>query len=97
LGGGGWEETDIKTKDRQTDKEIKIQATRVYFPFSLSFYSLYSKNMMLAYRKGNNSYLYTYIYDLYGPVRNAFDAGSIHYEGKWEGAGPWKSRLSWAL
>jgi hypothetical protein len=28
-------------------------------------------------------------YDLYGPVRNAFDAGSIHYEGKWEGVGPW--------
>ncbi len=23
-------------------------------------------------------------YDLYGPVRNAFDAGSINYEGKWE-------------
>ena len=31
------------------------------------------------------SYLCTY--DLYGPVRNAFDAGSIHYEGKWEGIG----------
>ncbi len=29
-------------------------------------------------------------YDLYGPVRNAFDAGSIHYLGKWEGVGPWK-------
>jgi hypothetical protein len=27
-------------------------------------------------------------YDLYGPVRNAFDAGSIHYLGKWEGVGP---------
>ncbi len=27
---------------------------------------------------------------LYGPVRNAFDAGSIHYFGKWEGIGPWK-------
>jgi len=22
-------------------------------------------------------------------VRNAFDAASIHYEGKWEGVGPW--------
>ncbi len=32
-------------------------------------------------------------YDLYGPVHNAFDAGSIHYEGKWEVVGPWKSRL----
>jgi hypothetical protein len=27
-----------------------------------------------------------------GPVRNAFDAGSIHYESKWEGVWPWKSR-----
>ncbi len=25
------------------------------------------------------------IYDLYCPVHNAFHAGSIHYEGKWEG------------
>jgi hypothetical protein len=31
----------------------------------------------------NFSYLWTY--DLYSPVHNAFDAGSIHYEGKWEG------------
>ncbi len=44
-----------------------------------------------------NSYLCTY--DLNGPVCNAFDAGSIHYEGKWEEVGPWKSklRLFWAL
>ncbi len=35
--------------------------------------------------------------DLYGPVRNAFNAGSIHYEGKWERLGPRKSRLFWAL
>jgi hypothetical protein len=34
----------------------------------------------------HNSYLCTH--DLYGPVRNAFDAGSIHYECKWEGDGP---------
>jgi hypothetical protein len=27
-------------------------------------------------------------YDSYGHVRNALDAGSIHYEGKWEGLGP---------
>ncbi len=33
------------------------------------------------------------MYDLYVPVRNAFDAGSIHYLGKWEGVGPWKSRV----
>ncbi len=37
------------------------------------------------------SYLWTY--DLYRPVRNALDEGQIHYEGKWEGVGPWKSRL----
>ncbi len=36
-------------------------------------------------------------YDLYGPVRNAFDAGSIHYLGKWEGVGPWKTRVFWGL
>jgi hypothetical protein len=30
-------------------------------------------------------------------VRNAFYAGSIHCEGKWEGVVPWKSRLFWAL
>jgi hypothetical protein len=41
------------------------------------------------------SYLCTY--DLYGLVRNAFVAGSIHYEGKWEVVGLWKSRLFWAL
>jgi hypothetical protein len=28
---------------------------------------------------------YLCTYDLYGPLRNTFDAGSIHYEGKWEG------------
>jgi hypothetical protein len=28
-------------------------------------------------------------YDLYGPVRNAFDAGSIHYLGKLEVGGVW--------
>jgi hypothetical protein len=32
-------------------------------------------------------YLISYLctYDLYCPVPNAFDAGSIHYESKWEG------------
>jgi hypothetical protein len=28
---------------------------------------------------------YLCTYDLYRPVRNAFDAGSILYKGKWEG------------
>ncbi len=40
---------------------------------------------------GNYGKHYLCTYDLYGPVRNAFDAGSILYEGKWEGVGPWKS------
>jgi hypothetical protein len=31
---------------------------------------------------------YLCTYDLYLPVRNAFDTGSIHYEGKWEGLPP---------
>jgi hypothetical protein len=43
----------------------------------------------------DNNYLCTY--DLYGPVHNAFGAGSIHYEGKREMVGPWKSRVFWAL
>ncbi len=35
-------------------------------------------------------------YDLYGPVRNAFDVGRYStWEGKWEGVGPCKSRLFW--
>ncbi len=42
-----------------------------------------------------NSYLWTC--DLYGSVCVAFDAGSIHWRGKWKGVGPWKSRLFWAL
>ncbi len=33
--------------------------------------------------------------DLYGPLRNAFDAASIHYEGKWERVGPFKMASSW--
>ncbi len=41
---------------------------------------------------------YLCTYDLYDPVRNAFDAGIIHYEGKWEGPG-WalESRVFWVL
>ncbi len=38
---------------------------------------------------------FIYTYNLYSPVRNAFDTGSIHYRGKWEGVGPYKSRLFW--
>jgi hypothetical protein len=35
----------------------------------------------------------TYAPVLYVPVCNDFDAGSIHYLDKWEGVGPWKSRV----
>ncbi len=43
---------------------------------SLSVYTLYRYPWFI------------YTYDLYSPVRNAFDTGSIHYMGKWEGLGP---------
>jgi len=33
--------------------------------------------------------------NVYGAVRNGFEAGNIHYEGI-ERGGPWKSRLFWA-
>jgi hypothetical protein len=49
----------------------------------------------LSSSQSHISYLCTC--NLYSPVRNAFDAGSIHNEGKWEGVGPWKSILFWAL
>ncbi len=52
-------------------------------------------NWLFGSTQTKSSYLCTD--DLYGPVRNAFDVGIIHYEGKWEGAGPWKWRLFWAL
>ncbi len=44
------------------------------------------------------SYSYLCTYELYGPVRNAFDAGSIHYEGKQVGGG-WAMEIEtfWAL
>jgi hypothetical protein len=35
---------------------------------------------------------------IYAPmIYSAFDAGSIHYWDKWEGVGPWKSRVFRAL
>ncbi len=54
------------------------------------FYSWYFYNQGISYLVNilaGAEYLISYLctYDLYGPVRNAFDAGSIHYEGKWEG------------
>ncbi len=55
---------------------------------SHDFYTFYIIQVII-------NYLCTY--ELYGPVRNAFDAGTIDYLGKWEGVGPWKSRVFWAL
>ncbi len=45
----------------------------------------------------SSSFHYLCTYDLYSPVQTAFDAGSIHYLGKWEEVGPRKSRVFWAL
>jgi hypothetical protein len=42
-------------------------------------------HLKVSKRKTHNSYLSTY--DLYGPVRNSFDAASIYFKGKWEGVG----------
>jgi hypothetical protein len=36
------------------------------------------------YHTGGESYS-NFLCILYGPVHNAYDASSIHYEGKWEG------------
>ena len=43
----------------------------------------------------NNNYLCTY--DLYSPVHNVLDACISITWGKWEGVGPWNSRVFWAL
>ncbi len=38
----------------------------------------------------------TYAPMIYVPVRNDFLYGYIHFLGKWEGVGPWKSWVFWA-
>jgi hypothetical protein len=67
--------------------------------FDLAVFSIFDKNcsrnlrLICNKRRGRrNSLTYNYLctYDLYGPVRNAFEAGSILYEGTWEGVGLWK-------
>jgi hypothetical protein len=62
---------------------------------SISAYTIeYSQVEHKSSRRGGTSkYSYLCTYDLYRPVRNAFDAGSIHYLGKWEGVEPWKLRV----
>jgi hypothetical protein len=42
----------------------------------------------MAHKSLNKKINYLCTYDLYDPVCNAFDTGSIHYLGKWEGVGP---------
>ncbi len=36
-------------------------------------------------------------FSLQCPIRNAFDAGQMHYEGKWGGSWALEMRLFWAL
>jgi hypothetical protein len=69
--------------------------------FSPCFYVFGEKRIRRAHQLGSSSYdtitpivfvNYLCTYDLYVPVHNAFDAGSIHYLGKWEEVAPWKSR-----
>jgi hypothetical protein len=49
----------------------------------------YEFNVFLsATRVSRQIISYFCTYDLNGPMRNAFDEGSIHYEGKWEGVRP---------
>ncbi len=59
-------------------------ATWAAYPAS-AYQALHSQSV-----NGVNSYRYLCTYDLYDTVRNAFDAGSIHCEGKWESVKPWK-------
>ncbi len=40
---------------------------------------------------------YLCAYDLYGPVRNVFDACRYIMWKSGKGVGPWKSRVFWAL
>jgi hypothetical protein len=48
-----------------------------------------------TYSQGHNNISYLCTYDLYVPVCTVMFL--IHYEGKWEGDRPRKSRLFWAL
>ncbi len=47
---------------------------------------------MTLQEEGKETIGYLCTYDLYGHIRNVFDA-SIHHEGKWDGVGPWTSRF----
>jgi hypothetical protein len=52
-----------------------------YLPVQYVFIRfVYYLNHLTTKTQVKISYLFTY--ELYGPVRNAFDVGSIHYEGK---------------
>ncbi len=54
----------------------------------------YGKKNLLHCALGSHVHETTYgpLIDIYGLVR----CGQIHYMGKWERVGPWKSRLFWA-
>jgi hypothetical protein len=75
-------------------KGLHNQVVKIVVPYSLAPVfrdgTLVTSFLVTSVRRSIN-YLCTYV--LYDLVRNAFDAGSIHYAGKWEGVGPWKSRV----
>jgi hypothetical protein len=83
----------INLAQRSREDYIVKEAQAPFIPSSFRIQKIHFCTKSLI--DVGNSYLCTY--DLYGPVRNAFDADSIHYESKWEGVGPRKSRLFWAL
>jgi hypothetical protein len=66
----------------------------VQFNKADSYVCFYDLFILWSYMEFGTNYLCTY--DLCGPVHNAFDAGSIHYEGKWEGVGRKKLEISGA-
>ncbi len=78
-------------KSREARRRIHERA------MSLRFLGIILRVLRLEVSVYNVLTTYLCTYDLYGPVRDAFDAGSIHYEGKWEGVWPWKARVFWAL
>jgi hypothetical protein len=54
----------------------------------------------VAHRRQSKNFPVKEIYDniaIYAPMIYTAGPVQIHYEGKWEEVGPWKSRLFWAL
>ncbi len=91
---------EVRTRGR-TITEINsriVSNWHHYLPSQTKSYLLFPFNVEFGFRKMYSIWNFNLCtFDLYGPMCNAFYAGSIHYKGKWEGVGPWKSRLFWAL